>query len=98
MVAIPPGGGGARRSGATASTLPTAPERVPARHLGARPNARRSPVGENRAHADAERGGGDVNHAGRSDSRTRWVAFVSASPRWFAPPITTVRAEGPSAE
>ncbi len=28
----------------------------------------------------------------------RWVSFVSASPRWFAPPITTVPAEGPSAE
>jgi hypothetical protein len=26
------------------------------------------------------------------------AAFVSASPRWFAPPFTTVPAEGPSAE
>src|SRR5882762_6571301 len=35
---------------------------------------------------------------GSSDPPAPWVAFVSASPRWFAPPITTVPAEGPSAE
>jgi len=35
---------------------------------------------------------------GRVDPSARWVAFVSASPRWFAPPMTTVPAEGLSAE
>src|SRR5689334_24121026 len=36
--------------------------------------------------------------AGCRSPPARWVVFVSASPRWFAPPITTVPAEGPSAE
>src|SRR5438552_2245061 len=36
--------------------------------------------------------------AGLYDPPALWVAFVSALPRWFAPPITTVPAEGPSAE
>src|SRR5919204_6102330 len=35
---------------------------------------------------------------GQDDPLARWVAFVGALPRWFAPPITTVPAEGPSAE
>src|SRR5438128_11566894 len=35
---------------------------------------------------------------GQADPPARWVVFVSALPRWFAPPITTVPAEGPSAE
>src|SRR6266850_7274158 len=35
---------------------------------------------------------------GSNDPPARWVIFVSASPRCFAPPITTVPAEGPSAE
>src|SRR5215813_4077584 len=38
------------------------------------------------------------SEAGQADPPARWAAFVSASPRWFAPPITTVLAEGPSAE
>ena len=27
-----------------------------------------------------------------------WMAFVSALPRWFAPSMSTMQAEGPSAE
>src|SRR5207244_7891433 len=42
-----------------------------------------------------EKGSRETNH---SDPSAPWVAFVGASPRRFAPPITTVPAEGPSAE
>src|SRR5215475_1666165 len=38
------------------------------------------------------------SRTGQADPPALWAAFVSASPRWFAPPITTVPAEGPSAE
>src|SRR5262245_29274150 len=43
-------------------------------------------------------GRGGAPRRGSCDPPARWTAFVSASPRWFAPPITTVPAEGPSAE
>ena len=35
---------------------------------------------------------------GSPDPSALWKAFVSALPHWFAPSITTVPAEGPSAE
>jgi len=35
---------------------------------------------------------------GRAYPSTHWLAFVSASQRWFAPTITAVLAEEPSAE
>jgi len=53
-------------------------------------------VGREVRGADVE--GRRASRTGQSDPSARWAAFVSASPRWFAPPITTVLAEGPSAE
>src|SRR5207249_11646599 len=53
-------------------------------------------VGKEVRGADVE--GRRASRTGQSDPSARWAAFVSASPRWFAPPITTVLAEGPSAE
>src|SRR5262249_47690613 len=43
-------------------------------------------------------GGAEGCWASLATTPARWVAFVSASPRWFAPPITFVPAGGPSAE
>src|SRR5215813_9108982 len=47
------------------------------------------------AQTERQRGG---RKTGRSDPPALWVAFVGVLPRRFAPPITTVPAEGPSAE
>src|SRR5882762_11544594 len=41
---------------------------------------------------------GGSRETGQRDPPAPWVAFVGASPRRFAPLITTVPAEGPSAE
>src|SRR6267378_1885597 len=41
---------------------------------------------------------GGSRETGQRDPPAPWVAFVGALPRRFAPPITTVPAEGPSAE
>src|SRR5262245_60740306 len=49
------------------------------------------------AGAQTERQGGG-RETDRSDPSALWVAFVGVLPRRFAPPFTTVPAEGPSAE
>src|SRR5207247_4014236 len=41
---------------------------------------------------------GGSRETGQRDPPAPWAAFVGTSPRRFAPPITTVPAEGPSAE
>src|SRR5206468_12949806 len=41
---------------------------------------------------------GGSRETGQRDPPAPWAAFVGTLPRRFAPPITTVPAEGPSAE